>query len=136
MRLALVLELEGELGYVAGVEGEDAERHPERFEHFGISVVEAMAAGAVPLVFGAAGPGEIVQDGDTLSVTFSGGRSKDGSSTAGGGVITPTFLVDGTAASAAGKRPRGGIGAFIAQPTAMQNRTAATQYSGTWYQVP
>ena len=43
--------------------GEDAELHPERFEHFGISVVEAMAAGAVPLVFGAAGPREIVQDG-------------------------------------------------------------------------
>ncbi len=44
--------------------GEDAERHPERFEHFGISVVEAMAAGAVPLVFNAAGPAEIVHDGD------------------------------------------------------------------------
>jgi glycosyltransferase involved in cell wall biosynthesis len=44
--------------------GEDAERHPERFEHFGISVVEAMAAGAVPLVFSAAGPAEIVQDGE------------------------------------------------------------------------
>jgi glycosyltransferase involved in cell wall biosynthesis len=43
--------------------GEDAERHPERFEHFGISVVEAMAAGAVPVVFGAAGPAEIVHDG-------------------------------------------------------------------------
>jgi glycosyltransferase involved in cell wall biosynthesis len=43
--------------------GEDAERHPERFEHFGISVVEAMAAGAVPLVYGAAGPAEIVRDG-------------------------------------------------------------------------
>ncbi|MBV1894679.1 MAG: glycosyltransferase, partial [Ilumatobacteraceae bacterium] len=39
------------------------DRHPERFEHFGISVVEAMAAGAVPLVFGAAGPAEIVRDG-------------------------------------------------------------------------
>ena len=43
--------------------GEDPSRHPERFEHFGISVVEAMAAGAVPLVFGAAGPAEIVRDG-------------------------------------------------------------------------
>jgi len=43
--------------------GEDPDRHPERFEHFGISVVEAMAAGAVPLVFGAAGPAEIVRDG-------------------------------------------------------------------------
>lgn len=43
--------------------GEDPTRHPERFEHFGISVVEAMAAGAVPIVFDAAGPAEIVRDG-------------------------------------------------------------------------
>ncbi len=42
--------------------GENPQRHPNRFEHFGISVVEAMAAGAVPLVFGAAGPAEIVRD--------------------------------------------------------------------------
>ena len=41
--------------------GEDAELHPERFEHFGIAVVEAMAAGAVPVVFAAAGPAEIVR---------------------------------------------------------------------------
>ena len=42
---------------------EDADEHPERFEHFGIAVVEAMAAGAVPVVFGAAGPAEIVRHG-------------------------------------------------------------------------
>lgn len=43
--------------------GEDPQRHPERFEHFGIAVVEAMAAGAVPVVLGAAGPAEIVRHG-------------------------------------------------------------------------
>jgi glycosyltransferase involved in cell wall biosynthesis len=43
--------------------GERADQHPQRFEHFGIAVIEAMAAGAVPLVFGAAGPAEIVRDG-------------------------------------------------------------------------
>ena len=43
--------------------GEVEAKHPERFEHFGIAVVEAMLAGAVPLVFGAAGPAEIVRHG-------------------------------------------------------------------------
>lgn len=42
---------------------EDEERNPDRFEHFGIVVVEAMVAGAVPVVYGAAGPLEIVRDG-------------------------------------------------------------------------
>lgn len=45
----------------AGGLGEDPEAHPERFEHFGIAVVEAMTAGLVPVVFGAAGPAEIVE---------------------------------------------------------------------------
>ena len=43
--------------------GEDPLTHPERFEHFGIAVVEAMAAGAVPVVYGQAGPAEIVRHG-------------------------------------------------------------------------
>jgi glycosyltransferase involved in cell wall biosynthesis len=47
----------------AGGLGEDPLTHPDRFEHFGISVVEAMSAGAVPVVFGAAGPAEVVRDG-------------------------------------------------------------------------
>ena len=54
---------EASIYWHAGGLGEDPERHPERFEHFGIAVVEAMAAGAVPLVFAAAGPAEIVQHG-------------------------------------------------------------------------
>lgn len=52
-----------EIYWHAGGFGEDEAKHPERFEHFGISVVEAMAAGAVPVVFGAAGPAEIVRHG-------------------------------------------------------------------------
>lgn len=41
-------------------QGED----PEKVEHFGMSTVEAMSAGAVPLVFAAGGQKEIVRDGE------------------------------------------------------------------------
>lgn len=40
---------------------EDENRHPERVEHFGISTVEAMAAGCVPLVINKGGQPEIVR---------------------------------------------------------------------------
>ncbi|MBU2632435.1 glycosyltransferase family 4 protein [Patescibacteria group bacterium] len=43
--------------------GEDLNTSPERAEHFGISTVEAMLAGAVPIVFGGGGQLEIVQSG-------------------------------------------------------------------------
>ena len=43
--------------------GEDAERNPDRLEHFGISTVEAMSAGAVPVVIGLAGQRETVRHG-------------------------------------------------------------------------
>lgn len=43
--------------------GEDPNLHPEKFEHFGITTVEAMSAGAVPVVFDAAGQREVVEDG-------------------------------------------------------------------------
>lgn len=42
--------------------GEDLEKHPEFAEHFGISTVEAMGAGAVPVVFNGGGQKEIVED--------------------------------------------------------------------------
>ena len=45
--------------HAQGVDG-DARAHPNTQEHFGISTVEAMSAGAVPLVYGSAGPAEIV----------------------------------------------------------------------------
>lgn len=41
---------------------EDLQKNPDRAEHFGISTVEAMSAGAVPIVFNAGGQAEIVED--------------------------------------------------------------------------
>jgi glycosyltransferase involved in cell wall biosynthesis len=45
--------------------GADPARHPERMEHFGITTVEAMVHGAVPLSFDGGGQSEIVDDGRT-----------------------------------------------------------------------
>jgi len=42
----------------------DEEKNPLGVEHFGMTVVEAMAAGAVPLVYNAGGHKEIVIDGE------------------------------------------------------------------------
>lgn len=46
----------------AGLET-DLDSHPERAEHFGMTVVEAMSAGCVPLAFNSGGPREIINDG-------------------------------------------------------------------------
>jgi len=43
--------------------GEDESKNPEKVEHFGITVVEAMAAGAVPVIFSAGGHKETVESG-------------------------------------------------------------------------
>jgi glycosyltransferase involved in cell wall biosynthesis len=43
--------------------GEDENRDPVKFEHFGITTVEAMASGCVPVVIGKGGQGEIVSHG-------------------------------------------------------------------------
>lgn len=43
--------------------GEDEQKNPEKMEHFGISTVEAQAAGAVPVVIGYGGQKEIIEDG-------------------------------------------------------------------------
>lgn len=45
--------------------GEDLEDHPEYAEHFGISTVEAMGAGVVPVVIDAGGQKEIVEEGSS-----------------------------------------------------------------------
>jgi len=40
--------------------GADLQRYPDQAEHFGMSIAEAMSAGAVPVVFAAGGPAEII----------------------------------------------------------------------------
>lgn len=43
--------------------GEDQNLHPEKVEHFGITTVESMSAGCVPLVFNGGGQREIITSG-------------------------------------------------------------------------
>ncbi len=43
--------------------GEDVSKNPVKFEHFGITTVEAMAAGCVPVVIDRGGQPELVRDG-------------------------------------------------------------------------
>jgi glycosyltransferase involved in cell wall biosynthesis len=43
--------------------GEDENKHPERMEHFGMTTVEAMSAGCVPIVINKGGQPEIVDSG-------------------------------------------------------------------------
>lgn len=47
----------------AGGINEDPQLHPDRFEHFGISVAEAMSARCAPIVFRRGGPAVIVEHG-------------------------------------------------------------------------
>lgn len=43
--------------------GRDLEAEPEKAEHFGISIVEAMSGGAIPIALRAGGPTEIITEG-------------------------------------------------------------------------
>ncbi len=43
--------------------GEDLKKYPELAEHFGMTTVEAMSAGVVPIVINAGGQSEIITDG-------------------------------------------------------------------------
>jgi glycosyltransferase involved in cell wall biosynthesis len=48
--------------HAAGL-GEDENSHPEKFEHFGITTVEAMSAGCIPVVINKGGQKEIIKNG-------------------------------------------------------------------------
>jgi len=45
--------------------GEDPDSYPDRFEHFGMTTVEAMASGCVPLSYARAGQPEVIEHGSS-----------------------------------------------------------------------
>jgi glycosyltransferase involved in cell wall biosynthesis len=45
--------------------GHDAVEHPDKQEHFGMSIVEAMSAGAVPMAYDDGGPRETIVAGES-----------------------------------------------------------------------
>lgn len=50
--------------WMASGYGIEEKKNPKKVEHFGITTVEAMAAGAVPIIFAAGGHKEIIADGE------------------------------------------------------------------------
>jgi glycosyltransferase involved in cell wall biosynthesis len=50
--------------WMASGYGIEEKKSPKKVEHFGITTVEAMAAGAVPIIFAAGGHKEIIADGE------------------------------------------------------------------------
>jgi len=56
--------------------GEDLEKFPEKAEHFGVSTIEAMSYGSVPVVFGGGGQKEIVIHGKNGFIWNSGSELK------------------------------------------------------------
>src|SRR5260221_4436379 len=57
-----VIYSEAKIFWHASGFGEDPNKNPDKFEHFGMTTVEAMAAGAVPVVIAYGGQTEIVTD--------------------------------------------------------------------------
>ena len=88
--------------------GEDLDADPVRAEHFGITTVEAMSAGAVPVVIAAGGQPEIVRDGvDGLLFT-----DLDGLVAATRELIADPARREGLAASARARAEGYGLEAF------------------------
>lgn len=50
--------------------GVSEKEEPEKVEHFGITIVEAMAAGCIPMAIDKGGPKEIIKDGETGFLWF------------------------------------------------------------------
>jgi glycosyltransferase involved in cell wall biosynthesis len=61
-RLASLFKKASIFWHAAGL-GEDGDSHPEKFEHFGITTVEAMSAGCIPVVINKGGQKEIIKNG-------------------------------------------------------------------------
>jgi glycosyltransferase involved in cell wall biosynthesis len=103
--------------HATGLE-EDIDADPVRAEHFGITTVEAMSAGAVPIVMAAGGQPDIVRDGvDGLLFT-----TRQGLLDATGRLLSDPEMRERLSASAIDRAARFGVESFAVRLESLLGR--------------
>lgn len=107
---------------------DDIDTSPERFEHFGITIVEAMSAGLIPVVLGYAGPSEIISNGHN-GFLISGAEELEAATY--GVIMLPEVIKAEISSAAVARAARYSQAEFAIQLNSMLTRHQATNNAGS-----